>query len=66
MGRRASANPAYGNVVRVTDEAWIAQRAAQKRPTWYLLKLGDQRPRCSLGTADLREARSLALKAYQA
>lgn len=66
MGRRTSSNPAYGNIVKVTDEAWIAQRAAQQRPTWYLFKLGDRWPRCSLGTADLREARSLALKAYQA
>ncbi|MFZ2280831.1 MAG: hypothetical protein WAW39_23730, partial [Prosthecobacter sp.] len=52
--------------MKVTDEAWIAQRTAQQRPTWYLFKLGDKWPRCSLGTADLREARSLALRAYQA
>ena len=52
--------------MNVTPEAWIAQRATQRKPTWYLLKLGNRWPRCSLKTTDLRQATALALKAYQA
>jgi len=66
MGRPYSSNPTYINITKVTDEAWIAQRATKSRTTWYLLKLGDKRPRCSLGTDDKRQAALLTMKAYQA
>jgi hypothetical protein len=66
MGRPYSSNPTYINITKVTDEAWIAQRATKSRTTWYLLKLGDKRPRCSLGTDDKRHAALLTMKAYQA
>ena len=52
--------------MHVTPEAWIAQRATQRKPTWYLLKLGNRWPRCSLGTTDKQLASAQALKAYQA
>lgn len=57
---------AYDNVVQINDELWIAQRTAQKTPTWYLFKLGEKWVRRSLGTQDQRQARALALKGYQA
>ena len=66
MARPLSSSPAYVNTVKVTDEAWIAQRATKSRATWYLLKLGDRWPRCSLGTDDKRQASLLTMKAYQA
>ena len=66
MGRPPSSNPHYVNVTQITNEAWIAQRATKSRATWYLLKLGDRWPRCSLGTDDKRQASLLTMKAYQA
>ncbi len=56
----------YDNIVRITEDVWIAQRTAQKTPTWYLLKMGSQWVRRSLGTQDQRQAKALALKGYQA
>jgi len=44
MARPLSSSPAYVNTVKVTDEAWIAQRATKSRATWYLLSPASQQP----------------------
>ena len=66
MARPLSSSPQYVSVTKITDGAWIAQRATRSRSTWSLLKLGDRWPRCSLGTEDKRQASLLTMKAYQA
>lgn len=63
-GRPRSSLPVFINIVHINDDLWIAHRADQKRPTWYLLKLGRHWPRRSLKTTDQAQARREALKLY--
>ena len=56
----------YNNIIQILDDLWIAQRGAQKKPTWYLYKVGTRFLQRSLGTTDKAKALSLALAAYQA
>ena len=65
---RSSTRPdeaAYTNVQRLNDDLFIAQRADQRRGTWYLQKLGRKWVRRSLGTTDIKVARGKAYEAYR-
>ncbi len=55
----------FNDVIRVLDDLWIAHRARQQKPTWYLYKIGTRFVQRSLGTTDKAKALSLALAAYQ-
>ena len=57
---------AYTNVQAIGDDLWIAQRGAQRKPTWYLYKLGRIWPQRSLNTTDRMVAIKLATQAWQA
>ena len=54
MPRSPNAPRAYDNIINVTDEVQIGQRASTRRGNWYLVKLGNQFPRLSLKTTDQR------------
>lgn len=54
---------AYTNVLRVNDDLLIAQRADQRKGTWYLHKLGRKWVRRSLNAEDVKLARSRVYEA---
>lgn len=56
---------AYTNIQRLNDDLQIAQRADQRKGTWYLHRLGPKWIRRSLGTSDIREARAKAFEAHR-
>ncbi len=58
--------PAYTNIKVLTDELWIAQRSVQRKPTWYLYKVGNNFIPRSLKTSSEKEARDKAFQAYAA
>ena len=53
---------AYTNVQPLNDDLQIAQRADQRKGTWYLHRLGPKWIRRSLGTTDIKEARAKAFE----
>ncbi len=58
--------PAYTNIDRSFPDITIGIRSSQKKPTWYLLKVGDHHPQRSLRTTDKMEALKRALDALSA
>ena len=66
MGRQQPKAGAFTNILKLSDDLWIAIRSVQKAPTWYLYKIGNMFPQRSLGTTDKMKATQLALNAYHA
>ncbi len=56
----------FTNITKISDDLSIGIRSTQKRPTWYLYKIGTKFPQRSLGTTDRMKATQLALNAYHA
>ena len=56
---------AFNGIIKILDDLWIAHRGTQRKPTWYLYKIGTRFVQRSLGTTDKAKALSLALAAYQ-
>lgn len=65
IASRNSGGAAYTNIQRLNDDLQIAQRADQRKGTWYLHRLGPMWIRRSLGTSDIREARAKAFEAHR-
>lgn len=62
---RNSGGAAYTNIQWLNDDLQIAQRADQRKGTWYLHRLGPKWIRRSLGTADIKMARAKAFEALR-
>ncbi len=63
--RNQNNTTAFNGIVKILDDLWIAHRGTQRKPTWYLYKIGTRFVQRSLGTTDKAKALSLALAAYQ-